>query len=145
MEYRDFGKTGLRVSALAYGAAALGGVYGEFDHSTYLSVVHTALDCGINFIDVSPYYGETRAETVLGKALQEIARDRYYLCTKVGRYGSDNFDFSAERVTASVDESLKRLNVDYVDVILCHDVEFVSLDQIVNETLPALRQVQARG
>jgi aryl-alcohol dehydrogenase-like predicted oxidoreductase len=103
------------------------------------------LDLGINFIDVSPYYGLTKAETVLGKALKGIPRDRYYLATKVGRYGGNQFDFSAERVAASVDESLARLGVDAIDLIQCHDIEFGSLDQIVEETLPALRKIQAQG
>jgi L-galactose dehydrogenase len=123
----------------------LGGVFHEIDEAQGIKTVHAALDLGLNFIDVSPYYGLTRAETVLGKALKGIARDRYYLATKVGRYGGDQFDFSAERVTASVDESLTRLGVDMIDLIQCHDIEFVSLAQIVEETLPALRKVQAQG
>lgn len=145
MEYRQLGKTGLKVSALSYGASSLGGVFHEIDETQGIKTVHTALALGINFIDVSPYYGLTRAETVLGKALKGIPRDRYYLATKVGRYGGDQFDFSAERVTASVDESLARLGVDAIDIIQCHDIEFGSLDQIVEETLPALRQLQAQG
>jgi aryl-alcohol dehydrogenase-like predicted oxidoreductase len=82
---------------------------------------------------------------VLGKALREIPRDSYYLATKVGRYGSDEFDFSADRVTASVDESLARLGVEHVDVIQCHDIEFGDLNQIVDETLPALDRVREQG
>jgi L-galactose dehydrogenase len=85
------------------------------------------------------------AETVLGKALKELPRDAYCLATKVGRYGDAEFDFSAARVTKSVDESLARLNVDYIDVIQCHDIEFGSLDQVVNETLPALEKVREQG
>jgi aryl-alcohol dehydrogenase-like predicted oxidoreductase len=145
MDYRQLGKTGLRVSALSYGASSLGGVFREIDEAEGIKTVHAALDLGINFIDVSPYYGLTRAEIVLGKALKGIPRDRYYLATKVGRYGRDQFDFSAERVTASVDESLARLGVDAIDLIQCHDIEFGSLDQIVEETLPALRKIQAQG
>jgi len=145
MEYRALGKTGLEVSALSLGASPLGSVFRDIDEAEGIRTVHTAIDLGINFIDVSPYYGLTKAETVLGKALKEIARNKYYLATKVGRYGDATFDFSAKRVTASVDESLARLNVDYVDVIQCHDVEFGSLDQVVNEALPALRKLQARG
>jgi len=145
MEYRELGKTGLRVSALSYGASPLGSVFREIDEDKGIRTVHTAIDLGINFIDVSPYYGLTKAETVLGKALQEIPRDAYYLETKVGRYGDAQFDFSAERVTASVNESLARMNVDYVDVIQCHDVEFGDLDQVVNETIPALRKLQEQG
>src|SRR5262249_13015685 len=98
-----------------------------------------------NFIDVAPYYGATKAETVLGRALKEIGRERYYLATKVGQYGEGEFDFTAARVARSVDESLRRLNVDYVDLIQCHDIEFVKLDQIVNETLPALQRLKSTG
>lgn len=145
MEYRTLGKTGLSVSVLGFGASPLGNVFGEIAEPDAIRAVHTALDLGVNFIDVSPYYGLTLAEHVLGKALKTIRRDRYYLATKVGRYGANTFDFSAQRVTQSVDESLERLNVEYIDLIQCHDIEFVGLDQIIHETLPALRQLQERG
>ena len=124
MEYRTLGKTGLNVSILSFGASSLGSVFRQINEADGIQTVHIALDLGINFIDVSPYYGLTKAETVLGKALKSIPRDRYYLATKVGRYGDAEFDFSAERVTASVDESLARIGVDYIDLIQCHDIEF---------------------
>ena len=115
--------------------------------------MHVAVDNGINFIDVSPYYGHLKAEIVLGKALKEIPRDKYYLSTKVGRYGKDgkNFwDYSAERVTASVFESMERLNIDYIDLINVHDVEFQGdlpggLQKVVDETLPALVKLREKG
>lgn len=98
------------------------------------------------FVSAYRYYGDTLAETVLGKALKTmpVPRESYVVSTKCGRYGS-GFDFSAERVTRSVDESLERLNLDYVDIILCHDIEFGSLDQIVNETVPALQKLKDSG
>jgi L-galactose dehydrogenase len=145
MEYRILGKTSLRVSALSLGGSPLGGVFGEVEDSQAIRAVHTAFDLGINYVDTSPFYAATRAETVLGKALKGQSRDRYYLATKVGRYGLNDFDFSAKRVVASVDESLRRLGVDYVDVIQCHDIEFGSLDQVVNETIPALFKVREQG
>jgi len=145
MEYRKLGTTGLLVSQLSFGASSLGGAFRPIVEAEGIRTVQTALDLGINFIDVSPYYGLTQAEMVLGKALKGVARDRYILATKVGRYGEADFDFSAQRVTASVDESLRRLGVDTIDLIQCHDIEFGSLDQIVNETIPALRKVQATG
>ena len=145
MEYRVLGKTGLKVSALSFGASSLGSVFRAVDEAQGIRTVHVALDLGINLIDVSPYYGLTQAETVLGKALKGIPRDTYYLATKVGRYGDDTFDFSAGRVTASVDESLARLNTGHVDIIQCHDIEFGHLDQVVGEALPALRQLQKQG
>ena len=147
MQYRPLGQTGLQVSFLSYGASPLGSVFRDVDESEGIRTVHTALDLGINFIDVSPYYGLTKAETVLGKALKGIARDRYILATKVGRYGDDSsgFDFSAARVTQSIEESLQRLGVDHVDLIQCHDIEFGDLNQIIEETLPALEKVVAAG
>lgn len=146
MEYRVLGKTGFRVSALSLGASSLGGgVFRDVDEKEAIRTVEVALDLGINLIDVSPFYGLTRAETVLGKALRGFPRDRYYLATKVGRYGDQEFDFSANRITASVDESLERLGVDYVDIIQSHDNEYGDLQQIVEETLPALHGVQKAG
>jgi L-galactose dehydrogenase len=105
------------------------------------------LELGINLIDVSPYYGLTKAETVLGRALAGLPRQRYFLATKCGRYGAnlDDFDFSAARVTRSVDESLSRLGVDYLDIIQVHDMEFGDIRQIVGETIPALLKVKERG
>jgi L-galactose dehydrogenase len=145
MEYRVLGKTGLEVSVLSYGASPLGGVFGEVSEANGIRTVHAALDLGINYIDVSPYYGHTKAETVLGKALKGMPRDSYTLATKVGRFGPGEYDYSAQRVIASVDESLRRLGVDFIDVIQCHDIEFTTPDQIMEETLPALRQVQEQG
>jgi aryl-alcohol dehydrogenase-like predicted oxidoreductase len=146
VEYRVLGKTGLSVSALGFGASSLGGgVFGAVEEAEAVRTVHVALDLGINIIDVSPFYGYTRAETVLGKALKGIPRDRYYLATKVGRYGDAEFDFSAKRVTASVHESLARLGIEYVDIIQSHDNEYGDLNQVVNETIPALRKLQQGG
>ncbi|MCD8202422.1 MAG: aldo/keto reductase [Prevotella sp.] len=148
MIYNELGKTGLRVSNLGFGASSLGSVFHETREAESIKAVHTAVDNGINFIDVSPYYGYYKAETVLGKALREIPRDKYYLSTKVGRYGENGvntWDYSAKRVTASVYESMKRLNIDYIDIINVHDVEFSDLNQVVNETLPALVKLRENG
>jgi L-galactose dehydrogenase len=145
VRYRNLGNSGLMISELGFGASPLGGIYGTFAEQDGIAAVHCALDAGINFLDVSPYYGLTAAETVLGKALHGIGRDRYVLATKVGRYGDDAFDFSAARVTRSVRESTDRLGVGYIDLIQCHDVEFGSLDQVIDETIPALRALQDSG
>lgn len=147
MEFRTLGQTGLEVSALSLGASPFGGVFGDVGFADCKRCLDMALDLGINFIDCSPYYGLTKAETMLGKTLQGVPREKYLLATKVGRYGPDfaGFDFSAARVTASVDESLARLGVDTIDIIQCHDIEFGDLDQIVNETIPALREVVRAG
>ena len=145
MEYRTLGRTGLRVSALSFGASSLGSVFRPIDEAEGIRAVHVALDGGVNYFDVAPFYGLTRAETVLGKALADIPRDHYFLATKVGRYGEDEFDFSPERVRLSVDESLARLGTDHLDVIQCHDMEFGDLSRIVDQTLPALAEIRDAG
>lgn len=145
MHYRPLGRTGLSVSILGFGASSLGGVFRPVDDDEGVRCVHAAIECGINFIDVSPYYGATRAETVLGRALREIPRERFILATKVGQYGEGDFDFSAARVARSLDESCARLGVDYIDLLQCHDIEFADLDQIVTETLPALVKLRDAG
>lgn len=145
MNHRRLGQTKLNVSVLSLGASSLGGVFRDTDDARSIRTVHTALDLGVNFIDVSPYYGKTRAETVLGRALEGIARDRYVLATKVGQYDDGVFDFSAARVTQSLDESCARLGVDYIDLLQCHDIEFADLDQIVGETFPALARLRDQG
>ena len=148
MKYKELGNTGLKISEIGYGASSLGGVFHSFDEGRGIDSVFAAIDAGINFIDVSPYYGHYKAETVLGKALKQIPRDKYYLSTKVGRYGEDGkntWDYSAERVTRSVYESMERLNIDFIDIINVHDVEFADLNQIVDETLPALVALKEKG
>src|ERR1700751_34308 len=147
MEYRKLGNTGLEVSVLGFGASSLGGVFHQIDPEGCVKTVWAALDGGINFFDVSPAYGETLAETNLGKALKGIARDRYYLATKVGSYSEarGDYDYSASRTERSLSESLDRLGVDYVDLIQCHDIEFADHDQIVNEPLPMLLRLHQKG
>ena len=148
MIYRELGDTGLNVSVLSFGASSLGGVFHDFEESKGLEAVYTAIEMGINLIDVSPYYGFTKAETVLGKALQNIDRSKYFLSTKVGRYGTDiekTWDYSGHRAIESIHESMERLNVDYIDLISVHDVEFADASQVINETLPALWELKEAG
>ena len=153
MIYNELGKTGIKVSNISFGASSLGGVFRQISEDEAIKAVFTAIDNGINFIDVSPYYGHLKAETVLGKALKQIPRDRYYLSTKVGRYGKDGvnlWDYSAKRVTESVYESMERLNIGYIDLINVHDIEFQAsmeggLQKVVDETLPALVALREKG
>ena len=153
MEYRTLGKTGMTVSHLSFGASSLGSVFHATRLDESIRAVETAVEGGINFIDVSPYYGYYKAEQVLGQALRGIDRSRYYLSTKVGRYGEDGhntWDYSAGRVTKSVYESMERLGVDYIDLIQVHDIEFQAslpggLQKVVDETLPALVELRRQG
>jgi aryl-alcohol dehydrogenase-like predicted oxidoreductase len=143
----------MQVSELGFGASSLGGVFHSFNENRGIDAVFAAVDAGINIIDVSPYYGHYKAETVLGKALKDLPRDKYYLSTKVGRYGKDGvntWDYSARRAKESVYESLERLNIDYIDIINVHDIEFQGrmeggLQKVVDETLPALHELKKEG
>ena len=147
MQYRPLGQTGLNVSVLSFGASSLGGVFHSVKLDECIETVHAALDGGINLIDVSPAYGGTRAEKVLGRALEGVDRSRYILATKIGSYSEarGDYDFSRASTERSIEHSLVRLGVDYVDIIQCHDIEFANHDQIVNETLPALHRLKEQG
>jgi len=139
----------MKISHISFGASSLGSVFRETNEKDSFE----AVEAGINFIDVSPYYGHYKAETVLGKALKAIPRDKYFLSTKVGRYGKDGkntWDYSAQRVTDSVYESMERLGVDFIDLINVHDIEFQvalpgGLQKVVDETLPALFALKEKG
>jgi L-galactose dehydrogenase len=144
MEYATLGRTGLRVSKLGFGGSPLGDEFGETDPAEGERAVHCAIDLGINYFDVAPYYGRTLAETRLGAALVG-RRDKVVLATKCGRYDVAKFDFSAPRIRASIDESLQRLRTDYLDVFLAHDIEFVDANQIVEEAIPTMRALQREG
>lgn len=144
MEYRYLGSTGLRLSELGFGAAGLGNDFGTLDPADGTRAVEKAIDHGINFFDTAPYYGRTLSEKRLGAAL-EGKREGVVLSTKIGRYDRAAFDFSAERVRSSIDESLQRLRTDHVDLLIAHDVEFGNREQIISDTIPAMRQLQQDG
>jgi len=144
MKYRKLGKTGLEVSILGFGASPLGNVFDVCDESEGIQSVHYAIDHGVNFFDVSPFYGLTLAEERLGKAL-EGKRKNIILATKCGRYDLHDFDFSRKRILKSIDESLARLKTDYVDLFQLHDIEFVDKNQIIDIAIPAIREVQQSG
>lgn len=153
MRYKELGKMGMKISHLCFGASSLGSVFRSTKEAESIEAVEAAIEGGINFIDVSPYYGHYKAETVLGKALKRIPREKYYLSTKVGRYGKDGvntWDYSAKRATESVQESMERLGIDHIDLINVHDIEFQAnmdggLQKVVDETLPALVELKKKG
>ena len=145
MQTRPLGSTGLDVPILAFGASSLGQEFRRITLDEALASVRAALECGLRLIDTSPFYGRGMSEVLLGLALRDVPRRDYLLCTKLGRYDLGHFDFSARRVRESVDVSLHRLGTDHLDIVLCHDVEFVPLGQIVAETLPALAEVRRQG
>src|SRR5204862_3711714 len=145
MKIRRLGKTDLQLPILSFGASSLGAEFRNVTLDEVLGSVRVALECGLNLIDTSPFYGRGMSEVLLGIALKGVPRSTYLLCTKLGRYDLAHFDFSARRVAESVDVSLHRLGTEHIDIILCHDIEFVELAQISEETLPALRKIKQQG
>jgi aryl-alcohol dehydrogenase-like predicted oxidoreductase len=145
MKTRPLGTTGLEVPILSFGASSLGQEFRSVTLDEALASVREALAGGLNLIDTSPFYGRGMSEVLLGLALESVPRNDYLLCTKLGRYDLSHFDFSAQRVSESVDVSLHRLGTDHLDIVLCHDIEFVPMQQIIDETLPALRKARDQG
>ena len=144
MRYKSLGKTGIDVSVISFGGAPLGNEFGGIDLAEGERAVHLAIERGITLFDTSPYYGRTLSETRLGEALQG-RRNQVILSSKCGRYDVASFDFSEARVKSSVDESLRRLGTDHLDLLIAHDIEFGDREQIVHETVPAMRDLQRAG
>ncbi|BCX48438.1 L-galactose dehydrogenase [Haloferula helveola] len=145
MQTRPLGKTGIDLPILSFGASSLGAEFRSITLDEAMRSTRTALDLGMNFIDTSPFYGRGMSEILLGMGLKDVPRDSYILGTKLGRYSDIHFDFSAKRVEESVHVSLQRLKTDHLDILLMHDVEFVPLPQIWEETLEAMLKVKEQG
>jgi L-galactose dehydrogenase len=144
MRYKPLGKTGIAVSVIGFGGAPLGNEFGGVDPAEGERAVHLAIERGINFFDTSPYYGRTLSEKRLGAALAGKRR-QVVLSTKCGRYDTASFDFSGARVKSSVEESLQRLQTDYIDLLIAHDIEFAYREQVIDQTVPAMRELQRAG
>jgi D-threo-aldose 1-dehydrogenase len=132
---------------LGLGCAPLGGLYTPVSEEDARATVDAAWDAGIRFFDVAPLYGEGLSEKRLGAALADRPRDEYVLSTKVGRLLVDGevvFDFSRDGVRRSLEESLERLGLDRVDVLLVHDPEH-HMEQALREALPAVRELSDQG
>lgn len=145
MKTRPLGRTGIDLPILSFGASSLGAEFRSITLDEAMLSTRTALDLGMNFIDTSPFYGRGMSEIMLGLGLKGVPRDSYLLGTKLGRYSDIHFDFSAKRVAESIHVSLQRLGTDHLDVLLLHDVEFVPLPQIWEETLPAVIKLKEQG
>jgi L-galactose dehydrogenase len=143
---RALGRTGLQVSPLGFGAAPVGGHYGDCDYAAHVAAVRYAIDRGINLVDTSPYYSQTRSESLLGEALRSGYRKRVILATKAGRNGLTEFDFSTAGMLRSLEASLKRLGTDHVDIWFAHDIEFATdFERVFTETAEALRSAKQAG
>jgi aryl-alcohol dehydrogenase-like predicted oxidoreductase len=144
-EKRKLGRTAIEVTSLGFGASSIGAEFGQFDIAKSLSAVRTAVDAGINLIDTAAYYGRGMSEVLLGQILPAYRRESLVVSTKLGRYAPKHFDFSAKRVAESIDVSLERMRLDYLDMVFCHDIEYADVQQVIDETLPALRRQVEKG
>jgi len=150
MKYRDFGKTGLKVSEVGFGCWAIGGnehgnSYGQTDDKTSLEAIHKAIDLGCNFFDTADVYGWGHSEELLGKALRS-KRDHLIIATKVGGdfYQGHGFQtFTSEYVRFALDKSLERLKTDYVDVYQLHNPPLKALNK--PETYEVLKELKREG
>jgi L-galactose dehydrogenase len=132
---------------LGQGGAAIGQQYGPVAYEEARACVRAAIEAGVNFVDTSAYYGKGLSEQYLGRILAEDGlRQRVLLCTKAGRLDRDLFDFSPEGLQRCVEQSLRRLRTDYVDILLAHDIEFAdNSEAIFTDTYATLLQLRQQG
>ncbi|MCU0716974.1 MAG: aldo/keto reductase [Pirellula sp.] len=145
MQTRKLGNTPYHLPILGFGASSIGAEFGQRDWSASLDAVRTAIELGLSFIDTAAYYGRGMSEILLGQILHEYPRESLVISTKLGRYAPNHFDFSAKRVSESIDVSLERMRLDYLDIVFCHDIEYGDVNQVIEETLPALALQKAKG
>ncbi len=139
MFYRDFGNTGLRISVLGFGAGHIG--ESSRDSREIETLLLSVLDCGVNFIDTARAYG--CSEERIGRSLRSVRRDSYILSTKCG-YGIEGTeDWTGPCITLGVDEALKKLNTDYIDVMHLHSCPIETLQR--GEVIEALEQARQAG
>jgi D-threo-aldose 1-dehydrogenase len=138
----------LDVTTLSLGTAPLGNLFVEISDADAIATIEKALASGINFVDTAPFYGFGLAERRVGAALKGVPRENIVISTKVGRLiqpdGTAKFDFSRDGVLRSLDESLQRLGLDYVDILLIHDPD-EHYEQALNEAFPALADLRSQG
>ncbi|HTR99875.1 MAG TPA: aldo/keto reductase [Bacteroidota bacterium] len=121
MEYRTLGRTGWNVSAISFGAWAIGGTWGSVDDGESMASLHRALDCGINFFDTADVYGDGRSERLLARLRRE-RREQFYVATKAGRRLAPHTagGYTRENLTAFVERSAKNLGKDAIDLLQLH-------------------------
>jgi aryl-alcohol dehydrogenase-like predicted oxidoreductase len=144
MQLRELGSTGVKVSPLCLGTMMFG-AWGETDHDKSIAIIHRALDAGINFVDTADVYARGESEEILGKALAGGRRDNVVLATKVhGSMGDDPNQFGNSRrwIVREVEDSLRRLGTDWIDLYQIHRPE---LDTDIDETLGALTDLVRQG
>ncbi|MEW9519750.1 aldo/keto reductase [Streptomyces tubercidicus] len=144
MKYSTLGTTGLKVSRLGLGTTTFMGIFARRSPDESVRVLQRGLEAGITLVDTAPSYGEGLAEEWVGRALRG-RRDDVVLTTKAGSYAPETFDFSPARIRSGLEDSLRRLGTDHVDVLFAHDIEYGSPEQILGDVLPLLKQLRDEG
>ena len=121
MEYRELGRTGWKVSAISFGAWAIGGTWGAVDDRDSLAALNRAIDLGVNFFDTADVYGDGRSERLLAQ-LRKGRREPFYIATKAGRRLDPHIasGYNRKNLTAFVERSLRNLEVDALDLLQLH-------------------------
>ena len=171
LEKRKIGRTGVEVTAWGMGCAPLGGVGDRITDDDSDVILNTAWDAGIRYFDSAPLYGHGLSEKRVGRVLSQKPRDEFVLSTKIGRLlvpveegtrdslmrDSENlairYDYSSDAVVASIESSLRRLNLDRIDILLCHDIDRWThgddqpgiYETAANGALPAMHRLREQG
>ena len=142
MEYRQFGKTGRTVSAIGFGAWAIGGSWGNVDDTASMRALHAAADAGVTLIDTADVYGDGHSEQLIGRFLRERSGESFFVATKMGRsVPLDMAQYTPEAFRGWVDKSRENLGVDRLDLVQLHCLHrdiyyspetFAALDDLVS-------------
>ncbi len=121
MQYRELGRTGWQVSAVSFGAWAIGGTWGPVDDAESLAALHRAVDLGVNFFDTADVYGDGRSERLLAQ-LRRQRREPLYIATKAGRRLNPHLaaGYNRANLTAFVERSLRNLETEAIDLLQLH-------------------------
>ena len=162
LDTTEIGNTGLRVTRLGIGGAPIGSLFRTVSGEDAVATARRGLELGLNYVDTAPLYGHGISEIRLGRALQDMPRDSFILSTKVGRVLNPVneapisphfqslpkmepvFDYSRDGILRSLEESLKRLNLDRVDIAYIHDADD-HWEQAIGEAYPTLADLRSQG
>ena len=147
MRYKEFGKTGMKVSEMCLGTWGFGNVgWDEYDDATRIDAFVAAVENGINFVDTAPVYGKGASEKLVGKCLKEVDRSKVFVSTKCGNVCIDPMTYVRhghhDEIIAGVEDSLKNLQTDYIDLYLLH---WPDPNVEVEETLGAMQELKDSG
>jgi len=147
MKYKKYLSNGIKVSEVGFGAWQLGIDSGwkTISEKDSEAMICTALDNGINFFDTAPNYGNGTSESRLGNVFKNIDRSKIVINTKFGRLDNGTVDFDSKHIINSIEKSLSRLNIDYLDSVIIHSPPIELLDGNKNDHYEILEKLQDQG